>query len=133
LINADSSKTIGKVMEEAVTLFAPPPTAPAPPTQTAPSTWGPYTGSYVDPYGALGTFSLTIQGNELAVNRTDGSSVGSLHQLDADHWLLAPSAAAAPSIDGVFSRDAGGTVTQVITRSGVALHQQASADPGAPD
>ncbi|HWZ89473.1 MAG TPA: serine hydrolase domain-containing protein, partial [Polyangiaceae bacterium] len=110
LINADSSKTIGKVMEAAVTLFAPPPAALTPPAKTEPSAWRPYTGSYVDSYGALGAFSLTIQGTELSVNKPDGSSIGSLNQLDADHWVLAPSTPGAPSVDGVFSRDAAGTV-----------------------
>jgi CubicO group peptidase (beta-lactamase class C family) len=99
LINADSSKTIGKVMQEAVTLFAPRRTALTPPAKTAPSAWRSYTGSYVDSYGGLGAFSLTIQGTELAVNRPDGGSVGSLNQVDADHWVLAPSAPGAPSVD----------------------------------
>jgi CubicO group peptidase (beta-lactamase class C family) len=133
LINADSAKTIGKVLQEAITLFAPPPTALTPPVKTTPSAWGPYTGSYVDPYGALGAFSLTIQGTALAVNRADGGAVGSLNQVDADHWVLAPSASGAPSVDGVFSRDATGTVVQVVTRSGVAIHQEASFDAGASD
>jgi hypothetical protein len=120
-------------MQEAVTLFAPPPTALTPPAKTAPSTWRPYTGSYVDSYGGLGAFSSTIQGTELAVNRPDGGSVGSLNQVDADHWVLAPSTPGAPSVDGVFLRDADGMVVQVVTRSGVAIHQDASSDAGAPD
>jgi hypothetical protein len=133
LINTDSSKTIGKVMQEAVTLFAPPPTAIAPPAKTAPSEWRPYTGSYVDSYGALGAFSLTIQGTKVAVNRPDGGAVGSLIQLDADHWALPPSTPGAQSVDGVFSRDAAGNVVQVVTRSGVAIHQEGGSDAGAPD
>jgi hypothetical protein len=90
LINADSSKTIGKVMQEAVGLFAPPPAPLTAPTKTAPLTWAPYTGSYLDSYGALGAFSLTVDGSQLAVSRADGTAIGSLSQLDADHWLLTP-------------------------------------------
>jgi CubicO group peptidase (beta-lactamase class C family) len=118
LINSDSPKTLGEVANRAVLIFSPPPAAVAQPVKTSPSQWADYAGSYVDTYGRLGSFSLSVQDASLAAFAGDGGLVGTLTQVDGDYWALLPSGNG-PALGGFFWRDDAGTVTQVVTREGV--------------
>ncbi len=134
LINSNSPQTLSQVANDAVILFSPPPSAVAQPVHTSPSQWSDYTGSYVDTYGRLGSFSLNVQDASLVVLGADGGAIAALTQVDGDYWALPASGNGVP-LGGLFWRNDAGVVTQVITRGGVPARVSAGAgaDAGTAD
>jgi CubicO group peptidase (beta-lactamase class C family) len=116
LINSDAPQVLEDVEKVALDLFAPPPMTPAKVIKTQPSAWVAYEGSYWDPYGQLGAFSLALQDASLVATSLDGGLVGNAVQVNGDYWTLSSNHALA----GVFWRDDAGVVTEVVTRNGVA-------------
>jgi hypothetical protein len=114
LTNTDAPSVLSTIARKALELFSPPPQTPAPRLTTAPAQWADYAGSYGDPYGALGAFSIAVEDASLVVRTDDGGKVGDLTQVNGDCWALPPNRV------GVFWRDDGGVVQRVVTRTGVA-------------
>jgi hypothetical protein len=114
LINTDAPIVFDTLKKAALDIFAPPPSIPASPIKTPPSSWTDYVGTYVDSYGTLGRFSVDVEDASLLVRSPDGGTIGSLIQVDDDEWALPNS----PN-EGVFWRDDAGAVIEIVTRLGV--------------
>ena len=114
LINTDAPIVFAALKKAALDIFAPPPSTPASPIKTSPSSWTDYVGTYVDSYGTLGTFSVDVQDGSLLAHSPDGGTIGSLIQVDDDEWALPNS-----PYEGVFWRDDAGAVIEIVTRLGV--------------
>jgi CubicO group peptidase (beta-lactamase class C family) len=104
------------VMVQGLVLFGRAPT----PTQwtTPPSDWTLYPGTYVDPYGRLGTVTVTLVGSTLSATSTGLNVSGAMQQAATDKWSVPGTA-----LQGTFWRNGGGTPGFFVTRVGVAVRQ----------
>jgi CubicO group peptidase (beta-lactamase class C family) len=88
---------------------------------TPPSTWTKYEGTYVDPT-ALGTMTVSVQGDTLSVHFADHAFDATFHQSDADEfWTdqVPPWLPPTSEITLTFFADASGVVRYAATRAGV--------------
>lgn len=126
LLNADEYSPV-EIGVSALTSFLAP-TRPVTDGRTQPSTWGPFAGSYVDPYGWLGTTQVVRSGNRMFLDLPDRAVRSELFSVGANaftfeyggNWL-----------SGTFFLDDAGTGEYFATRYGVA-RRVASAPAAAP-
>jgi CubicO group peptidase (beta-lactamase class C family) len=93
---------------------------PDPDYLTSPSTWGPYVGTYVDPYN-LGTVDVTLTGTSLLLSSTGfGVSDVALVQEAGDMFQAK---IGSDDVNLVFYPGPKGPAAWVVTREGVAARQ----------
>jgi CubicO group peptidase (beta-lactamase class C family) len=104
VILANATVPVVETALAALDLFLDLPADPPLDRHTASRTWTDYVGTYDDPYGALGRFRVTLDGGKLFMTLLGGQrGTIDIHVLN-----------------GVFWRDAKGTVQYFVTRTGVA-------------
>jgi CubicO group peptidase (beta-lactamase class C family) len=113
--------TAHDVVDHAIEVFVKPQHGTPPTLKTQASTWASaYDGTYVDPFGTLGTITVQATSTQLIATPPafeDGGAPAPMVQDAIDAWHFAD------GLSATFERDDGGTATYLVTRAGIGVRQ----------